>query len=68
MSSEDNDTETTSAADTAQRAFKDALTECASLEKVNGKPNEIWRVYQRTDKINYEFEGYDLAFASFELK
>ena len=68
MSSEDNDTETTSAADTAQRAFKDALTESANLEKVNGKPNEIWRVYQRTDKINYEFEGYDLAFASFELK
>lgn len=22
--------------------------------------------YKRTDKINYEFEGYDLAFASFE--
>ena len=64
MSSEDNDTETTSAADAAQRAFKDALTECASL----GKPNEIWRVYQRMDKINYEFDGYDLAFASFELK
>ena len=64
MSTEDNDTETTSAADSAQRAFKGALTECASL----GKPNEIWRVYQRTDKINYEFDGYDLAFASFELK
>ena len=64
MSSEDNDTETASAADAAQRAFKDALTKCASL----GKPNEIWRVYLRTDKINYEFDGYDLAFASFELK
>ena len=65
ISSEDNDRETASAADTAQRAFKDALTECASLGK---KPNDIWRVYQRTDKINYEFDGYDLAFASFELK
>ena len=64
MSSEDNDTEVTSAADAAQRAFKDALTECASF----GKPGGIWRVYQRTDKINYEFDGYDLAFASFELK
>ena len=64
MSSEDNDTETTSAADVAQRAFKGALTECASL----GEPNEVWRVYKRTDKINYEFGGYDLAFASFELK
>jgi S-adenosylmethionine decarboxylase len=68
MSSEDNDTDTTSAADAAQRAFKDALTACASLGKVNGKSNEMWRVYQRTDKINYEFDGYDLAFASFELK
>lgn len=68
MSSEDNDTEATSAADAAQRAFKDALTECACLEKVDGKPNRIWRVYRRTDKINYEFDGYDLAFASFELK
>lgn len=64
MSNEDNDTETTSAADAAQRAFKDALTECAGL----GIPNEVWRVYRRTDKINYEFDGYDLAFASFELK
>ena len=25
------------------------------------------RVYKRTDKINYEFGGYDLAFASFEM-
>lgn len=25
------------------------------------------RVYKRTDKINYEFGGYDLAFASFEI-
>jgi S-adenosylmethionine decarboxylase len=23
--------------------------------------------YRRTDKITYEFSGYDLAFASFEL-
>lgn len=26
------------------------------------------RIYKRTDKINYEFGGYDLAFASFEVK
>ncbi|KAF8813614.1 S-adenosylmethionine decarboxylase [Phlegmacium glaucopus] len=64
MSSEDNDIETANAIDAAQRAFKDTLTECAGL----GGTNEIWRVYKRTDKINYVFGGYDLAFASFELK
>ena len=37
----------------AQRAFLQALAA---------------RGYRRTDKINYEFGGYDLAFASFELK
>ena len=67
MSSEDNETEKVSAVDAAQRAFKDALTECAYLGEQN-KTNEVWHVYQRTDKINYEFGGYDLAFASFELK
>lgn len=67
MSSDDNDMETAGAIDAAQRAFKDALTECTGLGKQNGM-NEIWRVYRRTDKINYEFGGYDLAFASFELK
>jgi S-adenosylmethionine decarboxylase len=39
--------------DSAHRAFREALT-----------PNG----YKRTDKINYEFGGYDLAFASFELR
>ncbi|EJD52354.1 S-adenosylmethionine decarboxylase [Auricularia subglabra TFB-10046 SS5] len=37
----------------AQRAFYQALAS---------------RGYRRTDKINYEFAGYDLAFASFERK
>ena len=37
--------------DTAQGAFKHALATSG---------------YRRTDKINYEFDGYDLAFASFE--
>jgi len=64
VSSEDNDTETASAVDAAQRAFKDALIERACL----GEQNEMRRAYRRTDKINYEFGGYDLAFASFELK
>lgn len=39
--------------DSAQKAFKDAL---------------LPKGYKRTDKINYEFGGYDLAFASFELR
>lgn len=67
MSSEINDTETVSPVDAVQRAFKDALTEYAYIGK-RSKTNKIWPVYQRTDKINYEFGGYDLAFASFELK
>jgi S-adenosylmethionine decarboxylase len=67
ISSEGNDTGTVSEVEAAQRAFKDALTECASLKEQN-KTNQVWRVYRRTDKINYEFGGYDLAFASFELK
>ncbi|KAF8514199.1 S-adenosylmethionine decarboxylase [Hysterangium stoloniferum] len=39
--------------DSAHRAFKEALTS---------------KGYKRTDKINYEFGGYDLAFASFEAR
>ena len=67
MSNEGNDIESASGVDAAQLAFKDTLTECASLGKHN-KTTEMWRLYRRTDKINYEFGGYDLAFASFELK
>jgi len=39
--------------DSAHRAFREALGP---------------KGYKRTDKINYEFGGYDLAFASFELR
>lgn len=42
----------------AQRAFKAALTTTE---------NGLHKPYKRTDKINYEFGSYDLAFASFEL-
>jgi S-adenosylmethionine decarboxylase len=42
--------------ETAQRAFRVALTTSSEAG-----------VYKRTDKINYEFGAYDLAFASFEL-
>ena len=52
-----------SAVEAAQRAFKSALT---SPSKVNGG-GRSHLVYKRTDKINYEFASYDLAFASFEL-
>ncbi|KAI9507892.1 S-adenosylmethionine decarboxylase [Russula earlei] len=54
-----------SAIEAAQRAFKVALTNKSSLQGFaeNGRDN----VYTRTDKIDYDFGDYDLAFASFEL-
>ena len=51
-----------SAVEAAQRAFRLALTS----PKANGG-KEGGLTYRRTDKINYEFGSYDLAFASFEL-
>ncbi|PFH51979.1 hypothetical protein AMATHDRAFT_57590 [Amanita thiersii Skay4041] len=44
----------------AQHAFRLALTSESSPAALGGK------AYKRTDKINYEFSDYDLAFASFE--
>lgn len=63
ISSEDNElgVDGESPIEAAQRAFRSALTSCAA-------DGGIHRFYKRTDKINYEFGGYDLAFASFELK
>ena len=52
-----------SAVEAAQRAFKLALTSPSNAN--GGERNHL--VYKRTDKINYEFASYDLAFASFEL-
>lgn len=46
----------------AQRTFRVALTSESSAAAFGG------RTYRRTDKINYEFGGYDLAFATFELR
>ncbi|KAF7362015.1 PPM-type phosphatase domain-containing protein [Mycena venus] len=68
ISSEDNENEDgESAIEAAQRAFKAALIPPAvlgdKLSIATGLPE-----YKRTDKINYEFGGYDLAFASFELR
>jgi len=45
----------------AQRAFQAALN-CIQFDE-DADPIQ----YRRTDKINYEFRGYDLVFASFEL-
>ena len=80
VSSEDNanaeEEEGESAVETAQRAFRAALTVPKVVNGINGTngvnghggPNAFSRLYRRTDKINYEFGGYDLAFASFELR
>ncbi|OCH93120.1 S-adenosylmethionine decarboxylase [Obba rivulosa] len=53
-----------SAIEAAQRAFKAALT----VPQDSNGSGGFRGVYKRTDKINYEFGGYDLAFASFELR
>ncbi|KAI0655951.1 S-adenosylmethionine decarboxylase [Cubamyces menziesii] len=76
ISSKDNDAaeeeEGESAVEAAQRAFKSALT---LPPKRSGRGDDAGErggafagLYKRTDKINYEFGGYDLAFASFELR
>ena len=71
ISSEDNDAaeeeEGESAVETAQRAFKSALTHSPKRVGCEGAASSAG-LYKRTDKINYEFGGYDLAFASFELR
>lgn len=61
--------------ETAQREFKSALTAprpVSSSSSGSDTPHEVadghTRGYRRTDKINYEFGGYNLAFASFELR
>ncbi|KAG5646311.1 hypothetical protein DXG03_003908 [Asterophora parasitica] len=74
VSSEDSDVEQGQSVEEAQRAFKAALTEPHrssgnATDALKISPNESGgRIYKRTDKINYEFGGYDLAFASFELR
>ena len=64
-----------SAIEAVQRAFKVALTShhsssSSSASQGNGVDcsgcDSVF-YYTRTDKINYEFGDYDLAFASFEL-
>ncbi|KAJ7078933.1 adenosylmethionine decarboxylase [Mycena belliarum] len=61
VSSEDNERDQgESAIEAAQRSFKAAL--------IPQTVDPVMPEYKRTDKINYEFGGYDLAFASFELR
>jgi S-adenosylmethionine decarboxylase len=67
ISSENNDASEETPIEAAQRAFKLALTESNITPSCQPQKDEV-KMYRRTDKINYEFEGYDLAFASFELR
>ncbi len=54
-----------SAIEAAQRAFKTALTSNTMFPGNESSGHD--GVYTRTDKINYDFGDYDLAFTSFEL-
>ena len=57
------------AVEAAQRAFNMALTTAgnSTFRGNAGNDGQHDSVYVRTDKINYDFGDYDLAFASFEL-
>ncbi|KAJ8522758.1 hypothetical protein ONZ45_g749 [Pleurotus djamor] len=67
VSSEDNANEDgESAVEEAQKAFKAALTSHPLKDPLSSHGTSP--AYRRTDKINYEFREYDLAFASFELQ
>ncbi|KIJ18840.1 adenosylmethionine decarboxylase [Paxillus involutus ATCC 200175] len=79
ISSEDNNNveedKGETAVEAAQRAFKSALTarrpvssSSSGSDTGHGVAEVCRKTYRRTDKINYEFGGYDLAFASFELR
>jgi S-adenosylmethionine decarboxylase len=77
ISSSGNEAEQGESIDAVQGAFKSALTEvdfdcgysCVDSNNIQRSVDGTWRkrLYKRTDKINYEFGGYELAFASFEL-
>jgi S-adenosylmethionine decarboxylase len=77
ISSKDNQGEEGESIEAVQSAFKLALTEadfsceypCVDSDDIQRSVGgNSKRLYKRTDKINYEFGGYELAFASFELK
>ncbi|KAG6369666.1 S-adenosylmethionine decarboxylase [Boletus reticuloceps] len=67
--------EADSVVEAAQREFKYALTafrpvssSSSGSDASHEVADDYARSYRRTDKINYEFGGYNLAFASFELR
>ncbi|KAG7090833.1 hypothetical protein E1B28_009915 [Marasmius oreades] len=72
ISSEDGDVETNGEypVETAQKAFQAALV-LPFVDEVGDTAESAKsgtrQSYRRTDKINYEFDGYHLAFSSFEL-
>ena len=77
ISSRGNEAEQGESIEAVQRAFKLALTEadfdggysCVDSNNIPRSADGNWkRLYKRTDKINYEFGGYELAFASFETR
>jgi S-adenosylmethionine decarboxylase len=77
ISSRGNEAEQGESIEAVQHAFKLALTEadfdcgysCVDSKNIQQSVDGNWkRLYKRTDKINYEFGGYELAFASFELR
>lgn len=66
ISSRDDEDESGNAIENAQKAFRVALSPAGPGE--NSTSGGEWSgIYHRTDKINYAFGDYDLAFASFEL-
>lgn len=68
ISSKESDEDGTgSAVEDAQKAFRAALTRAKPAKNDTTADNRRCGTYRRTDKINYEFGDYDLAFASFEL-
>ena len=79
ISNEDNDNAEEDDVETlieaAQREFRSALmasrpvsASSTGLDPSHESSGDRIRSYRRTDKINYEFGGYSLAFASFELR
>jgi len=73
--SDSEEDEAESVIEAAQRDFKCALSSCSPLsfsstasDDSHGSADSYTGGYRRTDKINYEFGGYNLAFASFELR
>lgn len=46
---------------------KSAQSSMMGMNEACHAEDGLKKVYKRTDKINYEFGGYDLAFASFEM-